>query len=365
MEKLVFRVSRTMLAIATVFFLRAACGGDDDSSDGASNTTAGGDTGTAANSEPVTLRLGYFPNLTHAPALVGVQNGIFEENLASNVTLETFTFNAGPEAVTALFSDALDITYIGPNPAINAFAESNGEAIRIIAGSTSGGAALVVRDGIDATADLAGKTLATPQLGNTQDVALRSFLADEGFATDVEGGGDVSIAPQANSDALTAFVAGDIDGAWVPEPWVTRMVNEGNGHVLVNEADLWPNGQFVTTHVIVRTAFLEDHPDVVRQFLAGHLASLDFIHDSPDEAMAAANEAIGAITDKPLAADVLASAWANLEFTADPIASSLQTSAENAEAVGLLDPVDLNGIYDLTILNELLAAAGEAEVTSP
>jgi NitT/TauT family transport system substrate-binding protein len=351
------RALALLLAIAVVALL-AACGDDTPStSDAASDTTAA-----ASSAEPVTLRLGYFPNLTHAPALIGVQEGFFEDNLDSNVTLETSTFNAGPEAIEAMFSGALDITYIGPNPAINAFAQSNGEAIRIIAGSTSGGAYLVVKPEITSAEDLRGKTLATPQLGNTQDVALRSWLADQGLSADTSGGGDVSIMPQANADALTAFVAGDIDGAWVPEPWATRMQQEGGGTVLVDEADLWPDGKYVTTHVIVRTEFLNDHPDVVKQFLAGHLEAVQFANDHPEEAEAALNEAIAAITDKPLADEVLAAAWPNLTFTVDPIASSLATSAEDAEAVGLLDPVDLDGIYDLDLLNEVLSSAGDPAV---
>jgi NitT/TauT family transport system substrate-binding protein len=349
----------------------AACG-DDEPTDASSDTTAapGGASETTAGSEapstdPVTLRLGYFPNITHAPALVGVQEGIFEENLPDNVTLETLTFNAGPEAIEALFADGLDITYIGPNPAINAFAQSDGEAVRIIAGATSGGATLVVRDGIDAVEDLAGTTLASPQLGNTQDVALRSFLADNGYETDETGGGDVSITPIANADSLTAFQAGEIDGAWVPEPFATRFQLEGGGHVLVDEADLWQDltgGDYVTTHVIVRTAFLEEHPDVVEAFLRGHVAAIEAIEADPDAAAAAANAHIESLTTRPLSAEVLAGAFANLRFTFDPIAASLAESASDAEAVGLLDPVDLDGIYALDILNSILAEEGLDEV---
>jgi NitT/TauT family transport system substrate-binding protein len=210
------------------------------------------------------LRLGYFPNITHATAIVGVERGIFADALGEEVTLDARSFNAGPDVVEAIFSGALDASYIGPNPALNAFAESNGEAIRIVSGATSGGASLVVSEEIAAPEDLVGARLASPQLGNTQDVALRAWLAEQGFETTLEGGGDVEILPQANGDILTAFGAGELDGAWVPEPWATRMVEEAGGHVLVNEADLWRDGQFVTTHLIVATSFLEEHPDVVR-----------------------------------------------------------------------------------------------------
>jgi NitT/TauT family transport system substrate-binding protein len=340
----------------------AACGDDDSASDSTTASTAAGE---AASTEPVTLHLGFFPNITHAPALVGVSEGIFEDNLPDNVTLETSTFNAGPEAVEALFAGDLDITYIGPNPTINAFAQSDGEAVRIIAGSTSGGAALVVSPDIQTVEDLAGTTLATPQLGNTQDVALRSYLADNGYETDTSGGGDVHITPLANADSLAAFQAGTIQGAWVPEPFATRFQLEGGGHVLVNEADLWEDitgGDYVTTQVIVRTEFLNDHPDVVRAFLQGHIAAVQAIEDDPEGSADAANAEIESITTKALTPEVLAGAFANLRFTVDPIAASLAQSAADAEAVGLLDPVDLDGIYDLSLLNELLAGAGATEV---
>ncbi len=226
--------------------------------------------------------------------------GIFEEHLGDNVTLETSTFSTGTEASEALFADAIDMTYIGPNPAINAYAKSNGEAVRVISGATSGGAFLVVKPEINSVEDLKGKTLATPSLGNTQDVALRSWLKENGLETDEAGGGDVSIAPQENSQTLQTFVSGDIDGAWVPEPWATRLIQEGGGKVLVDERDLWPEGQYVTTHIMVATKFLEDHPDVVQQFLEGQVAANEFVNANSDEAKTLTNDEIGKITGKPL-----------------------------------------------------------------
>lgn len=313
----------------------------------------------------LTFRLGYFPNVTHATAIVGVNEGIIGDALGEGVTLQSQVFNAGTDATEALFSGALDATYIGPNPAINAFAQSNGEAIRIIAGAASGGASLVVSNEISSPQDLAGRTLASPSLGNTQDVALRAWLAEQGYETDVEGGGDVSIMPQANAQALQAFTLGEIDGAWVPEPWATRMVREGGGHVLVDERDLWPDGEFVTTHLVVATRFLNDHPDIVKRLLVGHVAANHFVNAQPDEAQQIVATTIHDLTDADLPQGTLAAAWANLSFTVDPIASSLATSAEHAAALGLLDPVDLEGIYALGPLNEVLTAAGEPEVPGP
>ncbi|GAA3350550.1 aliphatic sulfonate ABC transporter substrate-binding protein [Amorphoplanes nipponensis] len=346
--------SRTVraLALAATALLSAtalaACGKSDDAA--------------SASGEAPALRLGYFPNITHAPALIGVKDGLFQQALGST-KLEPKTFNAGPAAVEALFSGAIDATYIGPNPAINAWATSKGTAIKIIAGSTSGGAGLVVKEGINAPADLKGKKIATPQLGNTQDVALRAWLKSNGLNADQQGGGDVSVLPQDNATALQAFAQGAIDGAWVPEPNLSRLILESKGKLLVNEKDLWPGGQFVTTHLIVKQEFLKKYPKTVKKLLQGHLAAVKQITTDGPGAQKAANEQLAALSGKPLKDDILASAFKNLTFTNDPIASSLFTSAQHAQDVGLLKPVDLKGIYDLGPLNELLKADGQPAVS--
>jgi NitT/TauT family transport system substrate-binding protein len=344
-----------LLAVGAV-----ACGGDDDDD-------AGGDTTTPGDTEPAgeaaTLRLGYFPNVTHAPAIIGVETGLFEEALGSNVTLEVQTFNSGTEVVEAMFAGGLDASFIGPNPAINGFAQSGGEALRIVSGTTSGGAALVVREGIDAPEDLAGTTLASPSLGNTQDVALRAWLAEQGYETDTSGGGDVSVTPLENPDILTALQQGTLDGAWVPEPWATRLIIEGGGHVLVDEADLWPDGQYVTTHLIAATEYIEEHPDVIKGLITGLGQAIDEANADAAGSQQVVNDGIERATTSRLADETIASAWENLEFTLDPIASSLQGSADDAITVGLLEPVELDGIYDLTLLNEVLAQRDDEEVS--
>ena len=359
-----FQLRRVSALLAVGLLGLSACGGDDDSAATAQSPTSAGQTATTAppSTEPVTLRLGYFPNVTHAPAIVGVDEGIFEEALADNVTLQTSTFNAGPAAVEALFAEALDATFIGPNPAINAYAQSKGEAIRIISGATSGGAFLVVREGITTSADLEGTKIATPQLGNTQDVALRAWLKGEGLSADLQGGGDVSVVPQENAQSLETFVAGEIDGACVPEPWATRFIQEAGAKVLVDERDLWPEGEYVTTHLIVRTEFLNDHPDVIEQLITGEVEAVRTVNEGGAEARTIVNAGIEKITGKALPQAVIDAAWGNLTFTVDPIASSLAKSASDAEAAGLLEPVDLSGIYDLSILNKVLSAGGQSEV---
>jgi len=328
------------VVLALVGSLAAACGG----SGGASSKP----------SEPVTVHLGYFPNVTHASALVGVEGGIFQKALGTD-KLALQTFNAGPAAVEALFSGGLDASYIGPNPAINAYAKSKGAAIRIISGATSGGASLVVKPGITSAADLKGKKVASPQLGGTQDVALRTWLRDHDLKTDPQGGGDVAILPQDNAQTLDTFKSGAISGAWVPEPWATRLVQEAGGTVLVDESTLWPGGRFVTTQLVVRTAFLRQHPATVERLLEGQVQANTFLHDKPDEAQALVNQGIAKVTGKKLPDAVIAGAWKNLTFTNDPIASSLTVSASHATAVGLLEKVDLAGIYDLAPLNKVLA----------
>ena len=309
------------------------------------------------------LRLGLYANLTHAPALIGVRQGIFARALGSGVTLTTATFNAGPDAVTALLSNSIDAAYIGPNPAINAFTQSHGQAVRIISGATSGGASLVVKPSISSPADLKGRTLATPQLGNTQDVALRYWLSRNGLRTTPEGGGDVVVHPEDNAQTLQTFRAGQIDGAWVPEPWATRLVLEGGGKVLVDERDLWPAGQFATTLLVVRTDLLRQHPTVVRRLIDGQVQATSFIDSQPAEAQRIANAAITEITGKSLSARVVAQAWTRLCFTNDPIAASLGVSAQHASRMGLLPNVDLRGIFDLSPLNQALAANGRPRVS--
>ncbi|MFC4530778.1 ABC transporter substrate-binding protein [Sphaerisporangium dianthi] len=337
-----------VVAAVAVTALAAACGGDGGSSGGE-----------AAKTE---VRLGFFPNITHSTALVGVQKGFFAKALGSGATLKTATFNAGPAATEAIFSDAVDATYIGPNPAINAWSKSKGEAIKIVAGAASGGVYLVVKPTINDVADLKGKKIATPQLGNTQDVALRYWLQEKGIKTDTKGGGDVSIVPQENSQTLQTFATGDIDGAWVPEPFASRLVLESKGKILVTEADLWPDKRFVITHLIVRQQFLKEHPDLVKKLIEAHVESTAYITSDPAGAKEAINAELKELTGKPLKPEVLDSAFKNITFTNDPIASSLITSADHAQKVGLLDPVDLNGIYDLKILNEVLAAKGQQAV---
>jgi NitT/TauT family transport system substrate-binding protein len=344
-----FRRAAGSLVALVVLAAAAACGGDDGGSgDGA---------GTAS-----TLRLGYFPNVTHATPVVGVAKDFFGKRLGST-KLETQTFNAGPAEIEALLGGDLDAGFIGPNPAINAYAKTKGAGIRIIAGATSGGASLVVQPGINSAADLKGKRIASPQLGNTQDVALRAWLKKNGLTPSSQGvQGDVQVEPSENATTLQLFGDKKIDGAWVPEPWASRLVLDGGGKVLVDEKTLWPGGKFVTTHLIVRTEFLEKYPATVKALLEGQVDTDEWIAKNSDQAKTTVNAEIKRITTKALAPEVLDRAWSNIEITTDPIAASLKKSADDAVAAGLLKEVDLKGIYDLTLLREVLSERGGATV---
>lgn len=321
--------------------------------------------GTDSVGDETDVRIGFFPNVTHAPALVAQARGLLDAAIGPG-RVSTKSFNAGPDVIQAILGGSLDISYIGPNPTITAYAQSRGEAVRVIAGCTSGGAALIVKASITSPGQLAGTRLASPQLGNTQDVALRYWLSTQGLTADVEGGGDVAILPQKNSAAVQAFSSGQIDGAWVPEPYATALVRAG-GVVLVDERTLWPNGAFVTTDVIVRTTFLQQNPAAVAAFLTAHLDSLDAIAADPARAQRDVAAQIKTITEQDVEADLLSAAWQNLSFTADPLASTLRASAAHAEKVGLLKDKpddDFAALYDLQLLNKALTARGLKEVTS-
>jgi NitT/TauT family transport system substrate-binding protein len=342
------------IAAASIAVLAAGCG---SSGSGSGDPSSGGGA--------VTLRLGFLENITHAPALVGVKEGFFTKNLGSGVTLKLVPFSTGTEEATALLAGQLDAAYVGPNPAIKAWQTSGGSLIRVISGAASGGAELVVKKGISTAAQLKGQKLATPSLGNTQDVALRYWLKNRGLTTTSTGGGDVPITPTTpNSAAVLEFKTGQLAGGWEPAPYDAEMVADG-GHVLVNEASLWPGGQFVTTDLVVTQKFLAAHPTTVSDLLKGQIEANSFIASNKPAAEADANAELASLTGKGLSSSVLAASFAQVTFTNNPVASSLLTDAQHATAVGLLSPVsNLSAIYDLGPLNKLLAADGQPQVSS-
>ena len=346
------RYLHVILLLALSLVMLAACG---------SNTSSG------SGSKPV-IHLAYYPNITHAVAIVGVARGTFQQVLGNNVTIDTKTFSAGPAEIEALFAGDIDIGFVGPNPAINGYVQSHGQALRIIGGASSGGVLFVTRPGanIKTAADLAGKKIADPQLGNTQDVALRYYLQQHNLKP-ADKGGNVQIVPTDPANILTLFKQGSIDGAWVPEPWATRLIDEGKGQVFVNERSLWPNGSFVTTNIVVRTAFLNQHPDLVSKFLKATVETVQYINNNPVAARTLVNSEIKRITGKAIASNEITQAFSDVGITYDPLASTLLISADRAYALGYLgsSKPNLSGIYDLTPLNQVLQGQGLSAVTGP
>lgn len=309
-----------------------------------------------------TVRLGYFPNLTHATALVGDNEGIFQKELGGTA-LKTTTFNAGPSEIEALNAGAIDIGFIGPSPTINGYTKSKGSNLRIVGGSASGGVKLVVNPAkIRTPDDVKGKRIATPQLGNTQDVALLNWIAEKGWKVDAQSGkGDVSVVRTDNKVTPNAYTTGAVDGAWVPEPTASKLVAEG-AKVLLDERDLWPDKQFVITHIIVSQTFLKEHPDVVEAVLRGSVKTNEWINAHPEQAKSSANAKLKELSGKPLGAQVIDAAWTSLRFTDDPLAATLRAQADHAVRAGLLQQPDLNGVYDLKPLDKVLKAAGKPAV---
>jgi len=320
--------------------------------------------GTLAAAETV-VRVGAFPNITHPQAMVGKNNAWFEKAMGPQVKIEWKSFNAGPSAMEALFAGAIDMTYIGPNPAISGYVRSNGEALRIVAGATSGGAALVVRSdsGIRNPEDFHGRRIASPQMGNTQDVALRAWLKANGMKT-TDKGGDVQVIPLANPDQLTLFIKKELDGAWAPEPWATRLIKEGNGRLFLDERMLWPNGEFITAHLIVRTQFLKEHPDLVKNWIRAHVELTDWINAHLPEARKLLNQQIAKETGKALPDAVLEEAFGRMKPTYDPLRGSLMNAAKSAFEAGFLgrQMPDLSSLYDLSLLNQVLAEKGKKAI---
>lgn len=315
---------------------------------------------TASSSPAEVLRIGYFPNISHAQAVIGLGTGDYQREL-TGITVQTQIFNAGPSAIEALFANRIDVAYVGPNPAINGYIKSDGQGLRIIAGAASGGAVFVVRNdsGINSPADLGGKKFASPQLGNTQDVALRSFLEKNGYKTS-DNGGDVQIINAENPDIFTMMVKKDIDGAWVPEPWGTELEHDANGKILVDERDLWDEGKFTTALIVVRTDYLQSHPDIIKRLIEAHINETLWINNNKDKAIALFDEQLGNLTGKTLPQSELAEAFSRMDVTYNPVQGSLYKSADAAYDLGFLGTTkpDLGGIFDLSILNQVLGEDG-------
>jgi NitT/TauT family transport system substrate-binding protein len=341
----------TVAAMIGAALLLAGCSSSSSSSPASSGST------TDPGASPVTVSLGFLTNITHASALVGLKEGFFAKSLGSAGTLHATAFSTGTEETTALLAGQLDAAYVGPNPAINTWQKSGGTAIKIISGAATGGASVVVAKGITSAAQLRGKTLATPSLGNTQDVALRYWLKQNGITTTATGGGDAFVKPTTpNSDAVLEFKSGQITGGSEPAPYDVEMVKDG-GTVLLSEPG-------VTTLLVVTQSFLSAHPAIVADLVKAQIQANDFIKSNPAAAEADANAELASYTGKPLKSSIVAASFKEITFTNDPDAASLTSDASQAVSLGLLKPVNLNGIFDLGPLNQALTAAGQPQVSS-
>src|SRR6476659_420998 len=325
---------------------------------GPSSTTNGSD------SEPSNiLRIGYFPNLNHAQALIGLGTGSFQRAIGENIKINSKIFSAGPSLIEALFANQIDVAYIGPNPTINGYYVSDGNGLKVISGAASGGAVFVVTNdsGINSHKDLGNRVFASPQLGNTQDVALRKYLIYNGFKTK-ENGGNVTIVQASPSDILTLFLKKQIDGAWVPEPWGARLVKEANGRILLDEKSLWPNGKFVTANIVARSDYIKDNPEIIKRLLEAHVNETLWINSHKNEAIKEFNIQLKKLTGKTINEDELTQGISRLEFTYDPLKLSLFQSATDAYDLGFLAKgkprPDISGIFDLAILDQVLKEKG-------
>ena len=351
---------RTASALAVGALTLAVTGACAHATAGTTNNAATA-SGTSSGTPAAELRLGYFANVTHSTGIAEVANGTLAKDLGST-KLDTTIYSAGPTEMTALLGGQLDAAYVGPSSALSAWTKSDKQGLTIIAGAETGGAELVVDSDITSAAQLKGKTIADPQLGNTQDVALRYWLKQQGYSTTLQGGGDVAVQPEANATTLTLFKEGKIQGAWLPEPWASRLVIEGKGHVLVDEKSLWPAGQFATTNLVVSTSYLQAHPGTVAELLDAQIATNTWILANPTAAQTLISGAIKKLTGSTITTAEIQRAWTEETVTNDPLVSSLQTSLSHAVSDGLLKSTSLTGIFDLTPLNQELTKAGESTV---
>lgn len=346
-------LTRSLILALTAALALAGCSRAEPAPDSAAAPAAG-----ATATE---LRLGYFPNVTHAAAIIGDKEGLFAAELG-DTALTVQNFNAGGEAVNALFGGSIDATFIGSGPAINAFAQSDGAAVRLVAGATDGGAQLVVRPDITSPDQLRGATIATPQLGNTQDIALKVWLKEQGLTVGTNPD-QVTIANLENPRTLDAFRAGEVDGAWLPEPWSSRLVLDAGASVLLDERELWDGGQFPTTVLLVSTGFLQSYPDTVRALIRGHIAATEVAVSDPARAKTIVNDGIEAITGNRLADPVIDRAFGELKFSTDPLAVTFPQLAQDSLDAGITDSLtDLSGFIDVAPLNAELEAAGQPPV---
>ncbi|MEK6865710.1 MAG: ABC transporter substrate-binding protein [Thermoproteota archaeon] len=294
------------------------------------------------------IRVAYFSNINHAVPIIGMEKGIFENQIGNNTVIEPILFDAGPQVIESIFAGSIDIAYVGPGPAINGFLKSENHNVKILSGAASGGASFIVHPNskINSVADFEGKRIAAPQIGNTQDISLRSYLSENGLKP-VEKGGSVIVLNISNSDIYTLFAKGDIDAAWVPEPTATILVQQLDGKRLFNEEELWPENRFASVLLIAREEYVNQNPDLINKWLEAHQQTVNWINSNPEQTRIIFIQFMKKETGKSLPDGLIDEALSNLEITSDPIVSSINTFAKRADSLGYLGRhgYSLDGIF--------------------
>ena len=300
------------------------------------------------------IRVAFFPSISHAAPIVGIENGIFERSIGQEIKIETKLFDSGPQVIESIFANSIDVAYVGPGPVINGFLKSNGNDIKILAGAASGGASFIIQpdSGLDSIENFDGKRIASPQISNSQDVSLRHYLASNNLQP-VEKGGTVFVLNISNPDIYTLFAKDEIDGAWVPEPWATMLVEELDGVRLFNEENLWPNEEFTSVLLIARTDYLEKNPELVKNWLKSHEETIAWINANPDKSKSIFEGFLKKHMGKSLPTKIIDESFSNLTITSDPIKSSVLIFAERADSLGYLGRAgyNLDGIFYQSDLN--------------
>jgi len=311
-------------------------------------------TGNYSETNQDKLRIAFFPSIGHAVPIVGLENGIFQEKIGEQVKIETKIFDSGPQVIESIFAGSIDIAYVGPGPIINGFLKSDGNDIKILSGAASGGASFIIQpnSGLDSIENFDGKRIASPQISNSQDVSLRYYLTSNDLKS-VEKGGTVFVLNISNPDIYTLFAKGDIDGAWVPEPWATMLVEELGGVRLFNEEKLWPDEQFASVLLISRTDYLENNPVIIQNWIKSHEETVSWINSNPDKSKTIFSEFLKKYMGKSLPPKIIDESFSNLEITSDPIKNSVLTFAERADSLGYLGRTgyNLDGIFYQSDLN--------------
>ena len=315
---------------------------------GISLVTALGFVSNSEDTDKNKLRIAYFPNIGHAVPIIGVEKGFFQSGVGNDVLIETRVFDSGPQVIESLFANSVDLAYVGPGPAVNGFLNSQNKNVNILAGAASGGASFIVHPDseINNPSDFNGKKIAAPQIGNTQDVSLRHYLSEHGLKP-AEKGGNVVVYNIPNPDIYTLFVKGEVDGAWVAEPWATILETELNGKRLFNEEKLWPNNEFASVLLIGNSDYIKQNPELVSNFMNSHHKTVDWINENPIDTRNAFNGFLDSYLGRSLSDDVVDISLTNLKITSDPLLNSVYSFAEKADALGYLgrNGYDLTGIF--------------------